>query len=158
MGYGSASANGMDATGGSFGSASFEITGAGAADGTYSASTYWTAQTMGGLAMDALWASGVFDGGVSDLLAGALDAAGLYVDFNTHEVYTSNPNSPQYRAYAGCSTATVACYVVSWSGSATASYGFESFSDLDSWFTGGGDDAAVASQFLISDDAQPAVA
>ncbi len=112
MGYGSATADGLDSTGGSFGSASFEISGAGAADGTYSASTYWTAQTIGGLGMDALWASGVFDGGLSDIIAGALDAAGLYVDFNTHEVYTSNPNSPQYRQYAGCSQATVACYVV----------------------------------------------
>ena len=114
MGYGSATADGLDSTGGSFGSASFEISGAGAADGTYSASTYWTAQTIGGLGMDALWASGVFDGGLSDIIAGALDAAGLYVDFNTHEVYTSNPNSSQYRQYAGCSQATVSCYVVSW--------------------------------------------
>ena len=130
MGYGSATADGLDATGGSFGSASFTITGAGAADGTYSASTYWTAQTVGGLAIDALWASGVFDGGLSDLLAGALDAAGLYVDFNTHEVYTSNPNSPQYRQYAGCSQYTAGCYVVGNNGS---SYGFGSLADAESY-------------------------
>lgn len=110
MGYGSATADGLDATGGSFGSASFTITGAGAADGTYSASTYWTAQTIGSLAEDALWASGIFDGGLSDILAGALDAAGLYVDFNTHMVYTSDPNSPQYKMYAGCSQSTAVCY------------------------------------------------
>ncbi len=144
MGYGGASAEGLDASGGSFGSASFTISGAGAADGTYSAATYWTGQTMGGLAMDALWASGVFDGGLSDILAGALDAAGLYVDFNTHEVYTSNPNSSQYRQYAGCSQSTAACYVVGWGSTA---YGFPSLAEAQGWFTGGPDQQAVAQQF-----------
>ncbi len=144
MGYGSATADGLDSTGGSFGSASFEISGAGAADGTYSASTYWTAQTIGGLGMDALWASGVFDGGLSDIIAGALDAAGLYVDFNTHEVYTSNPNSSQYRQYAGCSQSTAVCYVIGWGSTA---YGFPSLSEAQGWFSGGPDQQAVAQQF-----------
>ncbi len=133
MGYGGASADGLDASGGSFGSASFTISGAGAADGTYSASTYWAAQTIGGLAEDALWASGIFDGGLSDLLAGALDAAGLYVDFNTHEVYTSNPNSSQYRQYAGCSQYTAGCYVVNNGGH---SYGFGVLADAESYVEG----------------------
>ena len=144
MGYGSGTADGLDSTGGSFGSASFEISGAGAADGTYSAATYWTGQTMGGLAMDALWASGVFDGGLSDIIAGALDAAGLYVDFNTHEVYTSNPNSSQYRQYAGCSQSTAVCYVIGWGSTV---YGFPSLSEAQGWFTGGPDQQAVAQQY-----------
>lgn len=111
MGYGGASADGLDASGGSFGSASFTISGAGGADGTYSASTYWTGQTIGGLAIDALDVSGIFDGGLSDILSGALTAYGLYVDANGH-VYTSNPNSPQYRQYAGCSQYSTACYYI----------------------------------------------
>ena len=111
MGYGGASADGLDASGGSFGSASFSISGAGAADGTYSAATYWGPQTIGGLAIDALTASGIFDGGLSDILAGALTAYGLYVDAQGH-VYTANPNSPQYRQYAGCSQYSTACYYI----------------------------------------------
>ena len=141
MGYGGASADGLDASGGSFGSASFTISGAGAADGTYSASTYWAPQTIGGLAIDALEVSGVFDGGLSDILAGALTAYGLYVDAQGH-VYTANPNSPQYRQYAGCAQYTTACYVVT-----VGNVGFRSLADAQayavqlgdsgSWFPGG---------------------
>lgn len=111
MGYGGASADGLDASGGSFGSASFSISGAGSADGTYSAATYWSPQTIGGLALDALDVSGIFDGGLSDILSGALTAYGLYVDAQGH-VYTSNPNSPQYKQYAGCSQYQTVCYYV----------------------------------------------
>lgn len=111
MGYGGASAEGLDASGGSFGSASFTISGAGSADGVYSASTYWTPQTIGSLAIDALDATGIFDGGLSDILGGALTAYGLYVDAQGH-VYTSNPDSPQYKAYVGCAQYATACYMV----------------------------------------------
>ena len=136
MGYGGASADGLDASGGSFGSASFTISGAGAADGTYSASTYWAPQTIGGLAIDALEVSGVFDGGLSDILAGALTAYGLYVDAQG-QVYTANPNSPQYRQYAGCAQYTTACYVVSF-----GNVGFHSLADAQAYAVQLGDSGA----------------
>ncbi len=126
MGYGGASADGLDASGGSFGSASFTISGAGAADGTYSAATYWGPQTIGGLAIDALEVSGIFDGGLSDILAGALTAYGLYVDAQGH-VYTSNPNSQQFRKYAGCTTYQTSCYLVD------GTYLFGSLADAESY-------------------------
>lgn len=129
MGYGGASADGLDASGGSFGSASFTISGAGSADGVYSASTYWNPQTIGSLAIDALDASGIFDGGLSDILGGALTAYGLYVDAQGH-VYTSNPDSPQYKQYAGCAQYVTTCYYVSDNGQ---TYTFSSLSDAQTF-------------------------
>lgn len=131
MGYGGASADGLDASGGSFGSASFTISGGGAADGTYSAATYWSPQTIGGLALDALDVSGIFDGGLSDILSGALTAYGLYVDAQGH-VYTSNPDSPQYKQYAGCAQYS-ACYSVALNGH---NYTFSSLTDAQSFVEG----------------------
>lgn len=130
MGYGSASTGGLDSSGGASGDASFDISGAGSFSGEYSLGTYWSPETMGSLAIDALDATGLFDGGLSDILGGALTAYGLYVDAEGH-VYTSNPDDPQYKQYAGCAQYSTACYSVTLP--TGKRYFFGSFGDAQSF-------------------------